>query len=622
MCLFDSPRSPKGCRVVLHSLLHRATAGQRQRAPRYLIRRGAAWHFRVRLPKALAPSGRRQEVWRTLGADLPLARFCAAHLAARIESLWARLSVRSDDRERVIREWFERETEKAFALFAEGKFAAALAPADADGDAVRVISHRFMAEDAEQRIEQLSEDYQRGDFGHGRPGAKEIAAKLSPPLAEGDPTFTLLSQRVMGLLGEIEEARMRWAQGEVEYRPQMPRKGAPEAAGAAGTPPVADAAATPETKPDAPGRTLREAVEQWLRSYKRDNKPTTRALQGRRAEFEILLAAFGEDRSTHDVPTLEARSLVEAFQDLPAHWRKNANLGGGTIFEKAAKARELDLEPFDFKTVKAHLTRWRDLFSAEGVTPNPFAGIRVKKQRRSGPKRDGFTDDELSTIFKSALFQGSASKHRPYESGAYLTDNWQFWACLIACFSGARIGEIAQLRPSDVTNQIERGEGVWAIRITEELDEDDAPGAERRVKNEASRRDVPVHPELERIGLLRLAAEQRAAAASTLLPNCPAPVGGDAGKQLSKWMSERFLVDLGIKRKGMGFHGFRHSLTTWLRDAGVPKAARKHIAGRTRDNAGEDSDDQYGAWKQPTLRRELMKIAVPAEIRKIKPRRA
>ena len=116
-------------------------------------------------------------------------------------------------------------------------------------------------------------------------------------------------------------------------------------------------------------------------------------------------------------------------------------------------------------------------------------------------------------------------------------------------------------------SHVEHGKRVWALRITEEAEDGED---ERRLKNAASERVVPMHAELARIGLLQLAEQQKAAGAATLLPDCPKPVGGDAGKQLSKWMSERFERPASKREDGTPFlpaHAHHGCAAEGLKDA-------------------------------------------------------
>lgn len=567
-------------------------------------------------------------MWRSLGGDLPLARFCAAVLGARIGELWAVLHVTLADKvDAAIEAWLGREVNRAKRLFTDDGFAEAVRPEGLTLEQTAEHHRRMVAEDAERIIEALSEDRAASRLERGAEGAREIGARLAPAHAERIGALPELRLLVMRLMGEIEEARKGpWPAGDLNYRPEL-QPGDTDAVLKAlrierQKVAVAVVETVPDAKPIVPGRTLREAIARRIVSYRRDNKPTERMVNQTASRLQILADALGEDRVVMRLTRDDLRPIVEALQDLPVGWRTRAELGNGSIFERARRARELELTALEPATVKAHLAVWRSLFEDEGVVPSPVADFKIRARRkRVGQKRDGFTDQEVGTIFASALFQGALSKDRPYDpsvgTAPHLVSTWHFWACLIACFTGARISEIAQLRPADVISHVEHGKRVWALRITEEAEDGED---ERRLKNAASERVVPMHAELARIGLLQLAEQQKAAGAATLLPDCPKPVGGDAGKQLSKWMSERFVKRLGIKREGMGFHFFRHTLTTWLRAAEVPKDARKMLAGRSLDDGDGDSDDGYGTWTLTTLRDHLHKIAVPDEIRKIVPR--
>jgi len=63
---------------------------------------------------------------------------------------------------------------------------------------------------------------------------------------------------------------------------------------------------------------------------------------------------------------------------------------------------------------------------------------------------------------------------------------------ILALFTGGRKTELAQLDAGDV----QKLDGIWCIRITSSAD------GEKRLENMNSRRDIPVHPELERLGFL------------------------------------------------------------------------------------------------------------------------
>jgi integrase len=114
---------------------------------------------------------------------------------------------------------------------------------------------------------------------------------------------------------------------------------------------------------------------------------------------------------------------------------------------------------------------------------NPAAGITLKLPKKL--KRKGHSKDAASQVLRAAL----AYKRKPRE-GAKTAAAKRLVPWVLA-FTGARVGEIAQLRREDV---IERN-GIWAIRITP----DAGP-----VKDKEER-EIPLHPQLIEIGLIEYA---------------------------------------------------------------------------------------------------------------------
>ena len=70
----------------------------------------------------------------------------------------------------------------------------------------------------------------------------------------------------------------------------------------------------------------------------------------------------------------------------------------------------------------------------------------------------------------------------------------QFWSVLIGLYTGLRLGEIAQLYPTD----IKRSRDFWYLDLTED--------GQRSCKTEAGERQVPLHPMLVQLGLPKVAA--------------------------------------------------------------------------------------------------------------------
>jgi hypothetical protein len=109
------------------------------------------------------------------------------------------------------------------------------------------------------------------------------------------------------------------------------------------------------------------------------------------------------------------------------------------------------------------------------LASNPAAGITIKLGKAPKLRSKGFTEAEASAILSAALSYESEREHLR----TIAAKRWVPWLC---AFTGARVGEMAQLRKQDVFCSGEH----WIIRIT--------PEAGTVKTNEA--RQVVLHPQL------------------------------------------------------------------------------------------------------------------------------
>ena len=566
----------------------------------HLLRRGRTYFFRCRLPRALAKRIGRAELVRTLGTRKPaVARAWAAGVALGLERLWARLwvTVSSEDIAQAIDAWFEEETARAFRIFRNPSFAEALIPDGSSREGALAIIQDTVRQDAELRIDQLGDEFRAGDFSFGRPGAGDVIARLSEPVDDDDQTFAIICKAVMKALGQLEEGRLRWAAGEVEHHPC--RDPDLRTAPSLDAGPLAAASMTAEEGP-----ALRERIDTYLALKEGEGRMNQKQMNQLTSELGLMARIFGGETSIGAVTKRRAGQILEGLRSLPPHYAEHAELRGLEFEEMVARARELSLPRLSARPINGYLSSMSGFFNNEkmigNVTENPFAGMHVKTAHRGESDR-GFTKSELSLIFSNPMFMGSKSLSRPYDPGDVLISNWKFWSTLIALFTGARVSEIAQLRPNDVHQE----EDVWVFDINARDN--------KRLKNPGSARLTPIHSELLRIGVVRLAEVQKARGHVKLLPEAPQSVGGDPGKQLSKWMSEKFLVRLGIERAGGGFHSFRHSLRTMMREARIDLEVMNRIEGHTTPGHGPT----YGKHSRKAHADALESVTFPPEVARI-----
>lgn len=184
--------------------------------------------------------------------------------------------------------------------------------------------------------------------------------------------------------------------------------------------------------------------------------------------------------------------------------------------------------------------------------------------------RLSFDSHDLTTLLNLDALRSQARKHP-----------WRYWLPLLGRTTGARLEELCQLRVNDFIQQ----QGNQCIRIDDSQDG-------QNLKNSSSRRVLPIHPALVKLGLLLHVESIQATGADRLFPELEA-VRGKLGHAPSKWFG-RYKIKQGITDPKKTFHSFRHTLIDELRDAGVQDSLIKRIVGH------EDSSVTFGIYGSRT----------------------
>ncbi len=228
------------------------------------------------------------------------------------------------------------------------------------------------------------------------------------------------------------------------------------------------------------------------------------------------------------------------------------------------------------KTANKHLSFFTSLWRSRLVptvftAANPFAGSLYTKRQiaiASGGAvgRTEFTNAELHSLFTSPAWTGCQSlKHRS-KAGTHLFADAYMMAPLIAVFTGMRREEVAQLKVEDFDYHGD----IWFVRVQ--------PTEGRKLKAPASRRDIPIHSELIKIGLKEFVEHRQR---GFLFPELqPSPGGGPRGEKLGKWFCYyRRHIPTPLARAETDFPSLRTSFTQRLRREGVALDQIKPITG-------------------------------------------
>ncbi|MBA4079614.1 MAG: integrase, partial [Cyanobacteria bacterium PR.023] len=198
------------------------------------------------------------------------------------------------------------------------------------------------------------------------------------------------------------------------------------------------------------------------------------------------------------------------------------------------------------------------------IERNPFKNLGIKHKKNSQGDREAFNADQLQSI-KTAIQLERTSK--PY----------RYWGVMLGIYTGARLNEIAQLELGD----IKEAEGVWYFDINDLPDENSTH--HKRLKNESSKRHVPIHDALLSAGIIEYVEQLRKAGHKRLFPDLNYVEGHKYGRKLGRWFNETLLVSLGMKGSKLTFHSFRHTATTALLNAGVQEAIVKDLLGHAKE---------------------------------------
>jgi len=204
-----------------------------------------------------------------------------------------------------------------------------------------------------------------------------------------------------------------------------------------------------------------------------------------------------------------------------------------------------------------HFPRGEDL-PTEGMT------MLTHSQRKRLPGYQLFHFDELQRIFAQDSYLALRTPH-------------EFWMPLLGLFTGARIGELAQLNLDDIRQD---KDGHWIIAIDDK--------EFKKIKTDASRREIPLHPTLIELGFLDYLADVRAAVpeSNRLFPYLRLDKKNGFADVPSEAFG-RYLDTLKIHADDKVFHSFRSTANQRLKENDVQPSVRSQLVGHEPEGTNE-----------------------------------
>ncbi|MBR0554994.1 site-specific integrase [Ciceribacter sp. L1K23] len=312
------------------------------------------------------------------------------------------------------------------------------------------------------------------------------------------------------------------------------------------------------------GMSISDVAATYSKERQRGNAWAAKTVIEKVDHIKLLEEILGSDTDVRTLTAMEAKRVKDILLVYPRNRSKNPLTRGKPL---ADVLNLPNIETIQVPTINKYLQTYSELFEwakqNHHISENFFSGLAVKqaKKNREGD-REAYTDEQIRLILRAVLHNEHGLVTKPYQK----------WATLIGIYTGARLGEIAQLHLKDIREQ----DGVWVFDMNEE-------GDRKSLKTSAARRLVPIHSKLIEAGLLEYVQAMTDKRATKLFPDFTYDPKNGWGRQQSRWFNDRLLVQLGLKSKTRVFHSLRHTVNTRLLQAGVADPLVKSIIGHEQD---------------------------------------
>lgn len=233
-----------------------------------------------------------------------------------------------------------------------------------------------------------------------------------------------------------------------------------------------------------------------------------------------------------------------------------------------------------------------DKFELEVEAASANRSVAQKNSKDPKPGAIRLTPDDLRGTFESPAYLAGASQC-----------DWKYWIPPALLTSAARVSELSQLYTDDIVTVLGIPCFSFVWDTPDEEDEDDALLGSalrkarteeefRRLKNKASRRIIPIHPELLRLGFMEWVERRRCEVGripGLLFHGLRWEQKSGYGRKPSEYVLDLLKASgVWIKRKKV-CHSLRATCIQELRRVGMPKDERQRYIGHSTMSEEESS---------------------------------
>lgn len=332
---------------------------------------------------------------------------------------------------------------------------------------------------------------------------------------------------------------------------------------------------------------------------------------------KLFVKFMVQDQRIHDLHLL-TQEHVGKFVDflrfeIYKHYGKSSRDEQRTIEELREKGRSVDKarRGIDGETLNRHLTFLGQHFEyaiargAKNLEAIDLTKLRAKsrgKNKRARDERRKLPLERAKAIFRTAPFINCAGwdelDQRGAEGAQQVFHCALYFVPILVYYTGARREELCGAMVDDVI--FDREDCRPYIHI--------AGNEQRRIKNAQSKRNIPLHPELIRLGFFDYVRRIKAFGYKLLFPDLYSPSSrSPLGNRFYK-LFKPILVAAEITEEGLGAHAVRHLFGAQLKKKLLTKEDRADLLGHGGDS--ETSERYCEPHELDTLFEFIMKLNV------------
>ncbi|WP_374452790.1 DUF6538 domain-containing protein [Phenylobacterium sp.] len=437
------------------------------------------------------------------------------------------------------------------------------------------------------------------------PNFDEMAAYM---LTKGGLRTRVGDPIIAAMRGEIANYLAYAARHVERRRLVMARESFTEAAKAANLDDVGVMPQRPSRPLPAPSVTLQKLHDEWIGAINVSDKE-----RGRLDHQMRRLIEFVGDIPANHLSKDQIRDFMAMVARVPR--RKSASLNAMPIrkmietFERenAMRPEAERISGLTATTVREWYGAFRRMYDyavAMGrLDDNPFEQLKSKfvVKGAASVKRRAYTPAEITAIFNMPMFQGFSGDGRAgyrEKKGNAVVRDAKYWLPILALFHGGRLSEMAAA-PLELFRCVkdEANNDLWFFDLTSLI----------RVKNDGSKRIVPLHPHMIELGWLNYVQARREAGDLWLFPDLNHDSKYGAGHEFSKWWGN-WCDKNGFPDPTITYHSWRHTWKRRARQSPVKEEMHDVLSGHKGTTVSRGYGE--GADIEP-LARDMAMIAFP-----------